>query len=167
VNIENIYSFMNGKVDKDFNIHTFTLKKCDDNWLIENDEYNDEFKEAFGYDSDFKKMIQDIDNNKSKFEKEEKALEKSIMNDDPKFYEFISGIDNPVTYGDPDDVIISYDRDSAASYAYKYTDDTGSSSDDNYNHNFINFSSTSNDCQNFASQCVCVFGIMKTERSGT
>lgn len=152
VDINNYYSYMDGQIETNNSSHIFTLVKRDNQWLIANDEYLDEFKDAYGYGTDFEELVQNIASEEQKFIKEQAELEKKLKD---------KGIDNttPTTGGVtpssvPGDTFITYNRTTASNYAYQYSVDDGSKLNTSYNHNFIDFASGGNDCQNFASQCI-------------
>lgn len=152
VAINNYYSYMDGQIETNNSNHIFTLVKRENQWLIANDEYSDEFKDAYKSGTDFEELANNIASEEQKFIKEQAELKKELK---------AKGIDNttPPTDGVtpssvPGDTFITYNRTTASNYALLYSADDGTSSNKSYNSNFLDFTSSSSDCQNFASQSV-------------
>ncbi|ULO10042.1 amidase domain-containing protein [Paenibacillus sp. 19GGS1-52] len=116
--------------------HSISLAKNNDEWLITEDNYSDEFKKLYDYGTDFSDLTTTQDQSKTTTTNE---LNESI------------GV-----LSIPGDYFDSYDstkRANAVSYARSHTDSSGTTSTAYYNTSqFKTYGDT--DCQNFVSQSV-------------
>lgn len=139
--INNFYSYNGNQVETNNCNHIFTLIKKDNQWLIENDDYSDEFKDIYGYGTNFEKLINNISVSEQNFVQKQAELDKKI-----------SGI---VPRGLPGDVYKTYNRSTASKYALQYTSNSGDMNSSSYNLKFKYYNTgDTSDCMNFVSQCI-------------
>ena len=136
------YNFLD-YVSDDSISHEISLIKENGNWRIYNDFYTTEFKNTYGFDTNFDELEK---NAKSEYEK---YLENVKTEENSKSSEFII---NSV----PGDYYVTYDttaRNNAVNYAKSYTENSGDNTTDKYNFTQFNDYAPS-DCQNYVSQSI-------------
>ncbi|SHE43321.1 Putative amidase domain-containing protein [Thermoanaerobacter uzonensis DSM 18761] len=160
VRVDCLYNYTNGVTNTIQNVYKFTLIKNNKTWLIEKDIYDDEFKQLYGYKTDFWKKIKNMKTDLLEFNKKQSELSIKLKESNLQLFKEIEedykqNISKDFTispHSIPGDTYISYNRGKAAEYAVTYTDNTGTNSTANYNKFFKSFAD--NDCQNFVSQCI-------------
>lgn len=78
--VNDFYTYMHGEMNVDRSNHIFTFIKINDQWLIDNDEYTDEFKDNYSNSTDFDLLIKNIGKDAEKFTAEQKMLENKNAN---------------------------------------------------------------------------------------
>jgi len=139
------YNFMQD-VDKEQDYHKISLIKEKGKWLIYDDVYTNEFKQAFGVGTDFNKLAINAKNDYDNFK--QSNSNKTINNVNVNLI-----TPNSV----PGDYYVDYTsslRQAAASYALEYSDDTGSTTSYSSYNNLLFNHYNPDDCQNFVSQCI-------------
>lgn len=140
------------KVDAHFPAvaHTLTLQMDGQGeWKIINDDYTDEFKDAFGTNVDWNSLIQSFPEEIAK----EKAEPKRLPPAHPGVTSTVVSSGSTVPNGTTGPYYISYNRSGAASYALSHTNNSGDSvRTQNYNPLFYAY--PGNDCADYVSQCL-------------
>lgn len=133
------YNFVD-KPSQNIEHHTLSLNLINNNWLVVADDYETEFLLAFPKNTDFKKLIDNLDSEYNEYIQVVENSKKNPVNADHS----TKGAYDPFT---------STERGAGAAYALWYSEDTGDNTTDSYNNSQFK-SYGSNDCQNFVSQCI-------------
>lgn len=135
--------------------HKITLKKDYPKWLINNDEYDTDFKSLYPIGTDFNVLINDLPEFYNNYIKAVNDSKTKYNSNEDITNQIISPMSIP---GDHDDYYYYSNRQNAVSYALSYTEETNDFTWDTYNnaqfkHYYDQYGEPA-DCQNFVSQCI-------------
>jgi len=130
--------------------HTLTLEMNPQGfWVIADDEYDDEFKDAYGDHVDWTNLIQSIPYQVARL----KSEPITTPPEHPTVTNVVVAPGSRPQISTNMPYYISYNRSAAANYALTYTNNSGDSiSTQNYNPLFYAYSG--NDCADYVSQCL-------------
>jgi hypothetical protein len=126
--------------------------------LIENHVYTDDFKFAYGSNTDFDALVKDLKTRKDNYDKQVKSDHQALLASGG-----MTAMAMPVATrpGDATHLYTSTERNNAITYAKKWTSEGSGNSTTPYNNaQFKNYSP--DDCQNYVSQAIW-YGFAKTK----